>query len=534
MAQMTSPETDRAALVALYNATGGPNWNDNNNWLSDVPISEWHGVTTDDNGRVTALELDINKLRGEIPPELGNLANLEDLVLGDNKLRGEIPPELGNLATLRELDLSSNQLTGEIPPELGNLATLRELDLSSNQLSGEIPPELGNLATLEDLFLGDNKLSGEIPPELGNFANLELLHLISNQLSGEIPLELGNLATLRELDLSSNQLSGEIPLELGNLATLRELDLSSNQLSGEIPPELGNLANLRVLRLSGRGNQFSGCIPSGLEGVPDNDLSALHLETCDSVGGMLASQVLPQGQDHSAQAAVEDACAHSEEAASIVMTARFLPSAEVPADMTDALLNWLWVFEVSETAGRQRQYRGDTMFKEAIVLLPPLTATDIVPGAMIPVTFYRRAFDSNDQWEEWEVVEDEYTVPELRDEMAPEFCGFSLDELTNLQYVGRETVNGLKTRHYSATIDGEPWEMWIASDGRPAKVVASEYGGGFAITFSGWNEPITITAPVVQPTAETTTTEETTTEESTTEESTTEESSAEESSAGGQ
>ena len=51
----TSPETDRAALVALYNATGGPNWRRNNNWLSDVPISEWEDVGTDGNGRVTVL-----------------------------------------------------------------------------------------------------------------------------------------------------------------------------------------------------------------------------------------------------------------------------------------------------------------------------------------------------------------------------------------------------------------------------------------------------------------------------------------------
>ena len=53
----TSPETDRAALVALYNATGGPNWRRNNNWLSDVPISEWEDVGTDGNGRVTVLWL---------------------------------------------------------------------------------------------------------------------------------------------------------------------------------------------------------------------------------------------------------------------------------------------------------------------------------------------------------------------------------------------------------------------------------------------------------------------------------------------
>ena len=73
----TSSETDREALVAFYNATGGPNWNNNNNWLSDVPIGEWSDVTTDGNGRVTGLLLGSNQLSGEIPPELGNLANLQ-------------------------------------------------------------------------------------------------------------------------------------------------------------------------------------------------------------------------------------------------------------------------------------------------------------------------------------------------------------------------------------------------------------------------------------------------------------------------
>lgn len=50
-------ETDRAALVALYNATGGDNWTNSDNWLSDAPIGEWYGVTTDNNGRVISLNL---------------------------------------------------------------------------------------------------------------------------------------------------------------------------------------------------------------------------------------------------------------------------------------------------------------------------------------------------------------------------------------------------------------------------------------------------------------------------------------------
>ena len=254
--------TDKAALVALYNATDGPNWQNNSNWLSDRPIGEWSYVSTDGDGRVTRLLPGNNRLSGSIPSELSNLANLESLFLNGNRLSGSIPSELGNLANLESLYLNGNQLSGSIPSELGNLANLRLLWLNDNQLSGSIPPELGNLANLKRLRLDENQLSGSIPSELGNLANLRLLWLNDNQLSGSIPSELGNLANLEQLFLVENQLSGSIPSELGNLANLRLLWLNDNQLSGSIPSELGNLANLEQLFLV--ENQLSGSIPSEL------------------------------------------------------------------------------------------------------------------------------------------------------------------------------------------------------------------------------------------------------------------------------
>ncbi len=234
----SAPETDREALVALYNATDGPNWANEHYWLSGASIREWYGVTTDDNGRVTWLWLYGNRLSGEIPPELGNLANLENLWLYENRLSGEIPPELGSLANLKSLELAQNRLSGEIPPELGNLANLEDLYLWVNQLSGEIPPELGNLANLEDLYLSANELSGEIPSELGNLANLESLFLSDNRLSGEIPSELSSLSNLNQLRLNNNELSGEIPPELGQLSNLESLVLSDNELRGCLPSSL--------------------------------------------------------------------------------------------------------------------------------------------------------------------------------------------------------------------------------------------------------------------------------------------------------
>ena len=68
-----------AALAALYEAANGANWKNNDNWLSDRPIGDWHGVTTDRNGRVTELALHDNRLTGSIPAELGRLTNLTEL-----------------------------------------------------------------------------------------------------------------------------------------------------------------------------------------------------------------------------------------------------------------------------------------------------------------------------------------------------------------------------------------------------------------------------------------------------------------------
>ena len=127
------------------------------NWLSDVPISQWYGITSDANGRVTELHLSWNNLSGEIPAWLGSLANLEWLYLSGNQLGGEIPAELGSLANLEGLYLGGNQLGGEIPAWLGSLVNLKELGPSGNQLSGEIPAELGSLANLERLYLEENQ-----------------------------------------------------------------------------------------------------------------------------------------------------------------------------------------------------------------------------------------------------------------------------------------------------------------------------------------------------------------------------------------
>ena len=258
-AEITVENPDRAALTALYNATDGPNWRNNTNWLSDAPLRLWGGVVVGRDGRVTQLFLEWNGLTGQMPPDLGNLDRLESLFLYSNALTGPIPPELGNLASLRILELDGTDLTGPIPPELGNLTSLQHLSASSAALTGSIPAELGQLTRLEVLELSFNALTGPIPPELGNLTSLRELSLWINNLTGPIPPELGNLASLEGLRLGGNDLTGSIPPELGKLTRLIYLTISGNALTGSIPPELANLPNLEKLSLPG-----GICVPDDL------------------------------------------------------------------------------------------------------------------------------------------------------------------------------------------------------------------------------------------------------------------------------
>ena len=243
---------DRAALVALYNATDGPNWVDNTNWLTDAPLEEWYGVGVDADGRVISLDIQFNELNGPIPPELGNLSNLKTLNLSNNLLAGPIPPELGNLSNLTELSLAGNQLTGPIPPEFGNLSNLETLFFSQNPLNGPIPHELGNLSNLRVLYLVKNQLTGPIPEKLGGLSNLTILSLSNNGLNGPIPPELGNLSNLRLLYLDKNQMTGPVPSEFRGLTSLRELWLSNNPgIEGPLPADLTALNRLDLLQAGG-------------------------------------------------------------------------------------------------------------------------------------------------------------------------------------------------------------------------------------------------------------------------------------------
>lgn len=268
------PSPDRAALVRFYEATGGPQWKRNTNWLSDLTLDEWYGVTVDEDERVTRLELPDNNLTGTLPAELGDLTRLRFLRLWSNELTGPIPGELGLLPDIWGITLTTNRLSGEIPRELSQATTLFTLQLAYNQLTGEIPVELARLERLREFQLNDNQLTGQIPEELGRLTELSSFFLGDNMLSGTIPKTLGNLVNVYRLELDNNRLTGEIPPELGNMSGLTQIFLNNNMLSGALPEELGDLPELYLI-FAGVNPDLSGPLPRSFL---DLDLDYLRLE----------------------------------------------------------------------------------------------------------------------------------------------------------------------------------------------------------------------------------------------------------------
>ncbi|MFP5041713.1 T9SS type A sorting domain-containing protein [Parasediminibacterium sp. JCM 36343] len=217
---------DSAALVALYNATGGASWTNHTNWLTG-PIDAWFGVTVA-NSRVTAVNLSNNNLAG-----------------------GPIPRGIVIDSALQVLDLSSNAITGAFPAISDT--SLLTLNLANNQLAGAFNGYNYSMANLQTLSLSGNQLNGTIA-SVSKFNKLVTLNIANNQFTGTIPYFSDTLLTT--LNLSNNQLTGTI--NYWALKNLQHLDLSNNQLTGG-GGALASFANIVSINVS--DNQFSGTAP---------------------------------------------------------------------------------------------------------------------------------------------------------------------------------------------------------------------------------------------------------------------------------
>ena len=150
----------RAALKAFYDALGGDNWENNDNWNTDAPLNEWYGLEVW-NGALEGIFMSDNNLVGAIPAEIADLTDLWTLELSHNSITSF--PENITMPNIRTVFLAYNQLSGPLPESFAYMPNLENLHLDNNQYEGGIPDSyFTNLTNLRELFLYDNMLAGTI------------------------------------------------------------------------------------------------------------------------------------------------------------------------------------------------------------------------------------------------------------------------------------------------------------------------------------------------------------------------------------
>lgn len=102
---------DLAALLQLYNQTGGENWT-GKKWtttMTEIRADNWSGVSFNSDDRVSAIDLKARGLSGRLSEALPAISAMTTLNLSQNALSGDPAVFVSNNKQLTSLDLSYNQ-----------------------------------------------------------------------------------------------------------------------------------------------------------------------------------------------------------------------------------------------------------------------------------------------------------------------------------------------------------------------------------------------------------------------------------------
>ncbi|UZO80676.1 hypothetical protein NBT05_17255 [Aquimarina sp. ERC-38] len=111
-----TPDTEKQALIAIYNNLNGSLWNNtiagDQSWSIEngsSAVCNWFGVQTDNAGHVIELKLNDNNLKGTVPDVFGDLPFLQRISFHNNQLNGSFPSSISSLQSLNTLSLEGNQ-----------------------------------------------------------------------------------------------------------------------------------------------------------------------------------------------------------------------------------------------------------------------------------------------------------------------------------------------------------------------------------------------------------------------------------------
>lgn len=254
---------DYVALKAIWEAMGGPNWSYNGqsypkgvNWsFDDKDIDMWGdqpGVGLDNNGRVISLNLGEFGATGKVPAAIGELSELQTLMLGthndllgyggtDNQsaltsLKGELTSD--RLAKIRS-DYMDNFVSHDLRDELSDPLKM------ALEMKGEYKRKVERKGiSPKDVNWGDltNGITG-IDPAIGKLKKLEVLYIANAPIESLPSATLGKeneepgiagLEALTDLEIYNCPEMKIFPSVIAELPELIQLNMAMNkQLSSE-------------------------------------------------------------------------------------------------------------------------------------------------------------------------------------------------------------------------------------------------------------------------------------------------------------
>lgn len=253
---------DYVALKDIWEAMGGPNWSYNGqsypkgvNWDFNKDIDMWGdqpGVGLDNNGRVISLNLGEFGATGEVPAAIGELSELQTLMLGthndllgyggtDNQsaltsLKGELTPDI--LAKIRS-DYMDNFVSHDLRDELSDPLKM------ALEMKGEYKRKVERKGiSPKDVNWGDltNGITG-IDPAIGKLKKLEVLYIANAPITSlpeatpdneENEPGIAGLEALTDLEIYNCPYLEEFPMVITALPNLIQLNMAMNkQISGD-------------------------------------------------------------------------------------------------------------------------------------------------------------------------------------------------------------------------------------------------------------------------------------------------------------
>ena len=156
-----------------------------------------------------------NQLTGPVPTLAGS-TKLAELILSFNDFTGELPASIFRNKGLEALVVNNNpQLALTIPPEVGELRDLQYFWAANTSLSGSIPSEMGLCEDMYYFIVANCTLSGALPEELGRWKDVIAFDISNNAgITGSVPETFTDWDFLEKFRALGTGLSGHAPSDL--------------------------------------------------------------------------------------------------------------------------------------------------------------------------------------------------------------------------------------------------------------------------------------------------------------------------------